>query len=281
MSIGYKNKTLAYGALLLALHVFIMVQLVSANIVSAYVGSAVFCPNNYVPDYDTEYELWLAEAECTYIRGLLANRYAIGCDYAFNDDCTVNVYCTVLSNLNNSGIIDEIVIFSKGHRGVPYYNWTPTSYNHYSLIDHDGYNLIDYAHIHPRTSAKNTFTFLWHCETALKYPSGIYAYGWYGMPYCWTHNNGLNAYDDTGNQVFLGSTNQSPGSPQFETEIIPDTYNYGNVAGSFWYFMNAGDTVGEALNDVCDMIYDEDFDQTDLHGWLLVLGNMNLGLPED
>ena len=292
MKFRVTSKNISIGVLLLSLVVFSTSQLISENIVSAYVGSAVFCPNHYIDGTDTYDELELAEDTCTYITGLLANRYATGCYYSYNDACTVSSYCSILSTHKNSPVIDEVGVFSKGHRGCQYWNATPPNWNHMSLLDHYGYNCNDTQHIYPNTSSENTFTFIWHCETALhyQYPYGD-SFGPYGMPFCWTHRPFMQQYDDYGTQVFLGWTNEVPddedypqpdgGSPQFEYEIVPDVYNYANVAGCFWYFMDNGDTVAEALDNLCDIIYDLDFDQTDLHEWLVVWGNMDLDLPED
>jgi len=108
------------------------------------------------------------------------------------------------------------------------------------------------------------------------------------MPYCWTHNSNLQAYSTGGDQVYLGWTNQVPdppypeqrgGSPQYTYEIVPDTYNYANVAGSFWYYMCEGDTVFQALTHLANDIYRTSFYQTDLYGWLYVWGNADLSLP--
>jgi hypothetical protein len=273
-------KTKTIGVLLLSLLVFSTASLISGNIVSAYVGSADFCPNYFWEGLDTEEELEVSEATCTYITSMLANRYATGCYYSYNDDCTVYRYCSILSTLNNSGIIDEIVVFSKGHRGLPY-NVSHGNTNHISLLDHDGDDLIDIEHIYDRTSSKNTFTFLWHCETAEKYETGDPPedeFGYYGMPYCWTHNEDLVCYGGSGDVVFLGWVDESP---QFLTEA-EDPYNYAHVAYYFWYYMCDGDTVEEALNNIAYYIFgDANYLASDLCDWLVVWGDKTMELPED
>lgn len=236
-------------------------------------------------DTETELELSLDVAE--YVTTTLANYNSpYGCYYSYEESCTVSSYKSVLSTLKNS--YDEAIVFSKGHRGVPYLSSSPPNSDHRSLLDHYGNNLIDYADIYSRTSSDNIVTFIWHCETSEEYPSTYnYSYGWCGMPYCWTHDNGMDEYDDTGSQVFLGWTNEVPGgdypweggSPQYEFEIVPDTYNYANVAGCFWYYMCNGYTVEEALDTLSLIIYGEHFDDTDLKDWLLVWGNWELELP--
>jgi hypothetical protein len=97
------------------------------------------------------------------------------------------------------------------------------------------------------------------------------------------------SYSNGGTQVFLGWTDKVPpppypeqrgGSPQYEWWIIPQTYNYANVASMFWYYMCNGNSVATALNNIALTIYGQNlFVQTELLGWLMVWGNTNLTLP--
>jgi len=191
------------------------------------------------------------------------------------------------------------VVFSKGHRGVPVSG-------HISLLDHNGYQMADNSFIYPRTSSKNTFTFMWHCETAVPYNSGGVNWDPYGqvvgMPYAWTHNNGMGKYGNTGNQVYIGwntaqfltlynRTSQQNynvtvmpgttlvGSPQYEWDI-DITYNFANVAGVIWSNLGDGKSVATALDDMSRLIYGEKFvENSVLKDWLIVWGNQGLGLP--
>lgn len=218
-----KKLITVISLLLIGLLSFSAMQMLSGNFVSAYVAPVVFCPNTWCPPPtgpDTEYEVWLSETTCGYIVSMLAGRYyPVGCYYSFNDDCTSDHYYELLDWTQY--YYDQVVVFSKGHRGVPY-----PGYSHLSLLDHDGYEVIDnnryFNTIYDYTSSeKNTFTFIWHCETALYYPGEGNVpeddYGYYGMPYCWTHNAYMNQYGETGSQVYLGWTDEVPDEPYPET----------------------------------------------------------------
>lgn len=67
---------------------------------------------------------------------MLFERYS-RCYFEFDALATVSMYKSVLSELNSN--YDQAVVFSKGHRGVPYGN-------HFSLLDHWEIGLIDYAY---------------------------------------------------------------------------------------------------------------------------------------
>jgi hypothetical protein len=260
-------------------------QIISENTASASVAAANFLPNYFIAGTDTNTEMTLSLATAQYITSVLTTyNYPNGCFHRYEDNCTVTGYCNVLQALTS--YFDESIVFSKGHRGMPYYPNT----NHTSLLDHNGDALIDHSHIYSRTSSENVFTFIWHCETAEKYQYGVIPYdviGYYSMPYCWTHNLYLGYYGNSGNQVFLGWNNNVPdppypeqrgGSPQYE---YPINYydDYSDVAELFWYYMCDGDTVIQALDNLCDDIFDDDFDDTYLKDWLVVWGNKYLELP--
>jgi len=131
-------------------------------------------------------------------------------------------------------------------------------------------------HIFPRTSYKNTYTFIWHCQTAQNYPSQQDQWGWYGMPYCWTHNNGMYTYGTTGSQVYIGWYGESP---QFETTAM-GVWNFAHVAYYFWWAACNGRTVQGAFNYIATTIYGQAyFSQTPLNYWLVALGNTGMYLP--
>jgi len=238
------------------------------------IGSAVFCPN-YLTYLDSEYEHWLSSTVCSWLSLWLAARYQSGCMYYYEEYCTVDEIRISLSQLKSSFI--DAVVFSKGHRGTPYY----PNYNHKSLLDHYGGHLIDYEDIYPRTSYENTFTFLWHCETADKdtYPLGWDEYGYYPMPYCWTHAEDMPEYGNTGAQVYIG---WHGGSPQFNSTTNSSPWDFAQVAYLFWYKMCDDYTVTQTLGYIANEVYNEDgFDSTQLYNWLVVYGNMDVGLPYD
>lgn len=264
-----------------------MSSLLSANFASASVGAANFLPNNYQSTVDSHEELALAEDVAEYITGILENKYPNNAYHSYGDSCIVSSYTSILSTLKNS--YDQAVVFSKGHRGYQYYDANPRNVNHISLLDNDTNHVYDNTHIFNNTSTDNIVTFIWHCETALNYTTGTIpqdSYGPYGQPYCWTHNQYMSQYGTTGSQVFLGWNNNVPdedypsagGSPQYDYPIDAN-FNYANVAGSFWYYASNSNTVIQALNSLCDDIYNADFDYTDLHNWLIIWGNEELYLP--
>lgn len=255
----------------------------------ASTGAANFLPNCYIPDPlgpDTENEVNISVGTFNAINTLLDGYYA---NFYSSYNTTYNGYTSLLSTLETYH--DSRVVFRKGHRGKPYW---PNA-NHHGLISNEDYTVsVPDDVIYNYTSSANIVTFIWHCETSLNYPEGISGdgIGPYGMPYCWTHNDDMHEYDDSGTQVFLGWTNEVPepeypappypepdgGSPQYEYNITA-TYNYAFVAYYFWYFMCEDYSVGDSLDSLCDIIYDEDFVATDLNGWLKVWGNMDLDLP--
>jgi hypothetical protein len=264
-------------AICVLLLVVLLVCSVAQTVAAIRVGSAVFCPNAFYDPPDTAYEVQLSNAYCHAIKSMLTDKYQ---DYCYEEiDVTVSTYTSRLQALKYS--CDRIVIFSKGHRGLPYYPNT----NHISLIDHNYANVIDYSHIYPyTTSSQNVFTFIWHCETSEKYPTYFDQYGYFGMPYCWTHNNNMQNYSTTGSQVFLGWVNESP---QFETPINAQ-YKWAQVAFWFWYNTCHGDNVLWALNHLASRIWGVPyFTDTELvyetgdHGPLLVWGNTLMYLPSE
>lgn len=255
----------------------------SISVVSANdVGPAVFLPNNFQPGNDTEPEIELASDTCTYIVGMLANEYGL-CYFCFDDYCTVYNYGWLLYCIRDD--YDQQVVFSKGHRGVPYCDLPPPYNNtdHFSLLAHNGDDIID-DYIYDVTSSENAVTFIWHCQTAQHYTYGSIPYdyyGYYGMPYCWSHNEYMYPWGVSGNQVFLGWVGQSP---QFETQAN-GAYNHAHVAYLFWNYMCNGAIVRDALDDLCDDIWGTTFLQSPLSdatptGYnLTVYGNRDLPLP--
>lgn len=154
---------------------------------------------------------------------------------------------------------------------------------HISLMDHDGNDIIDNYYgndIFDETSTENVFTFIWHCQTAQYYSKPIVTDEnghYHGMPFCWTHNDDMNCWDDSGDQVYLGWVE---GSPQFEYPAA-GSWNYAHFAYYFWYYMCNGDTTEEALNNVCQTIFGVQYlsDYCPVKDWLIVWGDRTQTLP--
>ena len=73
----------------------------------------------------------------------------------------------------------------------------------------------------------------------MAYPSSQDSYGWYGMPYDFTHNNGMNLDGYGGSNlsgwyVFLGFINYSP---EYLTGTGYQSYNYGNFVTYFYMYL--------------------------------------------
>ena len=254
--------------------------LIFANTASASVGAATFLPNNIQIGTDTPREIDLSTDTSNYISNMLSVRYPY--HVIEKTDATVYSYNTFLTLMQNN--YDEIVVFSKGHRGMPYLNYNPASSNHYSLIDYYGDDVVDATNIYQKTSSKNVFTFIWHCETANKYPgNGIPPndyWGYYSMPYCWTHNANMQQYGTSGDQVYLGWNNNVPGnnypqprggSPQYEW-TYSSNYWYAHVSYLFWNYLCQGYTTKQALDMVAYQIHGSGytFDDTVLKNWLII-----------
>jgi len=73
---------------------------------------------------------------------------------------------------------------------------------------------------------------MWHCQTALDYPGN-------GLPYRFTHDNGMGYYGGNGNQVYLGWTDQynSYEKTFFDQTIVDDyitIFESGDLNISCW-----------------------------------------------
>jgi hypothetical protein len=284
--IKMKKTRIAICALLL---LCLLVCSTTQQVLAINVGSGIFCPNTYIPPplgFDTPNEIALSTATCYSIKDLLSTEYQGGAYLVIN--CSTNGYKSILLMLKN--YFDKAVVFSKGHRGQSGTTWytNPKSTNHFSLMEHnpDGVGLIDYSNDYPdvwdcTSESKNTFTFIWHCMTAEKYPEGITPdyYGPYGMPYCWTHNDDpMNKYSDTGSTVYLGWVGQSY---QFET-TVRGAFDYADYAHHFWLFMCMGYTVEQTLNGLAYYItWQYPFVTSDLYDKLVVWGNWKMPLPSE
>lgn len=274
-----KTRIAIYISLLLCFAVFSIEQSISKSVVSATTGQAVFCPNNFQPGLDTQNEISLSTATCTWIASLLASRSTYGCYLEI--DTTVSEYISVLDTLNTW--FNPEIVFSKGHNPP----WSQGA-DHYYLVDHNGAQVRDSIEIWPHTSEKFQFVFLWHCATAESYPSNYDEDGWQGHAMCWTHDNTMVpfSYPWYGEKVFIGwdaGYDMEHKSPQFEAQAI-GVWNYAHVAYLFWYAMVDLDcSVYEALNYVTNQVWNIDFfgsslcSGTDDYGGLVVYGNFYFG----
>jgi len=150
------------STVLISLILLSTLSILSANLVSATVGVANFLPGTYIPDEDdgpdTPEEVTLSQSTYNYITSAMYNKYPG--DVAFAVNFTYSTYLSTLSTLQS--YYDDIIVFSKGHRGYP--AWPAT--NHISLLDYNRVGLPDDAgyynntDIYSVTSSKNLITFI-------------------------------------------------------------------------------------------------------------------------
>jgi hypothetical protein len=283
--------------LLMSTMILSSTHLFFGNSASAATGAANFLPNYSVSGLDTANETAISISTFQYVTSVLNSRYS-NCVF-YDLDTTKNSFNSKLGMVQS--YYDKVVVFSKGHRGVP-------APGHVSLVDKSGLTqnqITDYYDIYLKTSAsKNVFTFIWHCETAYPYvPNGVNwdSVGVKGMPYAWTQNVGMAKYGNAGSQVYLGWNHRIYvqvynyetmhyehamvmggyliGSPQYEWGITPK-YNYANVAGLIWSNLGGGNSTSTSLDNTSKLIYGKPFaTNNDLYDWLIVWGNGNMGLP--
>jgi predicted nucleic acid-binding Zn finger protein len=130
-----KTRIAVFALLLLGLLVCSIAQSVSA----ITVGSAVFCPNNFCPGTDTYDEIIIASNYCYDIYWMLVGKYQDNCYEAVN--CYKYDYTTILQTLKST--CNKVVVFSKGHRGLPFCGPPYYNTNHMSLIDKNGDDVYD------------------------------------------------------------------------------------------------------------------------------------------
>lgn len=186
---------------------------------------------------------------------------------------------------------DYTAVFFKGHGQN---TWCGTNL-HYYLMDNDGDHITDYLIWGNTSQSEHDFVFLWACKTA--HERGYWCNGCgkpYGMAYSWLWDSyqSPDGYDnpDSDDEVFLG---WYMGSPGFTNSTGYSSYDYGNFAEKFYYYLlhdeqsvkealdsASDDTLGE--NSFNDALIHADNDGIDVHGyttWLYVYGNGNKGLP--
>jgi hypothetical protein len=150
----------------------------------------------------------------------------------------------------------------------------------------NGVTVWDYE-IYNRTSSKNVHTFIWACDSGIMPSSGPNpdSYGCRGLPAAFTHNINISMGGSLGSQVYLGWTNNVPpnnpapgGAPQYEW-MINYYYNYAQVAALYYYYVGQGYSTSATLNAISNIIYGTSYQNSPLANWLVLYGNMNLGLP--
>jgi hypothetical protein len=214
-------------------------------------AATVYAPNFWVNDYDYRNELGYT-SDCVYNIFSLFNSYGLNYNYISNiQNSTATAYNYASITQYSESYYTNVAVFSKGHC-VP---WGSYGY-HRQLKDWNGNNLTDsgtqtapnYA-IYPNTQGRTHFVFLWHCGTAMYYPSWQDSYGWVGFPYCWTRDNNMatDGYDSySGSHVFLGYWYYSH---QFLDSTNYLSYDYGYYCVQvFTYLLQYGGTVSAALD---------------------------------
>ncbi|MEM2098740.1 MAG: hypothetical protein QXU99_03195 [Candidatus Bathyarchaeia archaeon] len=261
---------------------------VSAQYPEEY-GSAVFCPNNFVEGLDTDSEVYTSSWTCAYVHWLLCDYYSYYHSSSFwhelyiGDNRTNPVdpedYSYVLSFLQQW--CDKVVFFSKGHC-TPWGSIGRHRQLLCSLSDEgNNYQAKDSIHIFPYTDQyKCRFAFIWHCGTINSHsPPWLDQDGPVSMPLAFTHNVGMARNGNSGSCIFLGF---SWASPQFTSKISyqnPDkNWWYCHFAYLFFENLSYGDSVWEAINDVCYSIYGCYYQNSPIYDSLWVLGNRDMTL---
>ena len=284
-----KLQTAKNSALLLvSLLIFCVIgSMLTENAKADEYGWAIVNPNNYVDGVDSVNEIYYTDTIFNYIAMDLNSYYYSNYQYWYSGSEQYPVhpsdYCYLLETLQD--YCDKVTFFTKGH-------CTPWGYNgnHRQLLctlssgdPPNDEQAKDSIHIWPHTGYfKNRFSFIWHCGTAEMYPlSPPYQDidGPIGMPFCFTHNVGMDYYGDSGDYVYLGWI---WASPQFDC-TIPYQYQQGyyywfHFAYFFFNWMTYGASVMSTLQDLSWEIYNTYFENSPLYDYLVVWGNGDMTL---
>jgi hypothetical protein len=286
-----KLKVSITGALLVLTIIVISVGSIGINVVSAYQGAAVACPNKYIHDqwpWDTPDEIEFSTHCCYYIYSYLDEHYDPGpVAIRYGDPIwytqppvTAQTYMDGLDYLEANA--DAATIVSKGHG-------TPWGYGgiYRKLLCTYGDAARDSIEIYPHTGQqpgqfKCRFNFIWHCGSANTYP---YYPPWPpdgppGLPFAFTHNVGMDKYgdyDNSGSRVFVG---WNWVSPQF-FNVIPDhaPWQWGQLAVAIFNYMHYDElSLRDTLENLSLDIYGTYFVDSPLYNDLIVWGNMDMTL---
>jgi hypothetical protein len=100
------------------------------------------------------------------------------------------------------------------------------------------------------------------------------------MPFCFTHNMGMDYYGNSGSYVYLGWSWTSPQFDSFIPDQIQGTVWWFHFAYYFFYILaqNPYYSVMDALNALSNWIWGCSFEQSPCYGSLVVWGNGNMNL---
>ena len=224
--------------LIISLLTLSIATLTSIQAASASNAGLIFTPNYHVDGTDPPGEESYSDSVANMIMYYF-NYYGQNYNYLYNcqdSSATRSQYMSSLNYAQNNYY--NTVFYSKGHE------WTWGNSNHYGLCPSDyntNGNLLvrDSYDINPNTNlGKDRFVILWHCGTAMAYPSSSDNYGSYGMTYDFTHNNAMSTDGygnaDSGVYVFLGFIWYSP---EYLTGTGYQSYNYGNFVTYFYMYL--------------------------------------------
>ena len=277
--------------ILISLLIPSVAAIASIQAVSASNAALLFTPN-YIsgdPPGEASYSDSVANMVYYYF-------YTYGSNYGYSYNCedssaTVSNYMSTLSYAQNN--FYNSVVYSKGHE-VPYGDG-----NHYAILDHTGTYLDDYPNIYQSTGASDRFIFLWHCGTAMSYPTWWDTWnggGYPGMAFDFTHNNGMHTdgygSPDSGVYAYLGFIYYSQ---EYLTGTGYNNHNYGDFVTIFYqYLLQYHYSVNSALDAAAILtLGSTSFGSSQLHNpgiyttgqcgsyysKLVVYGDGNLGIP--
>jgi hypothetical protein len=245
------------------------------NNAEATKAATLYSPNYWVTGYDYDNELDYTTQVLQTIQwwfSINGNNYGVNYNNVTYTDNTLKAnYISNTQYVENN--YDQYAVFSKGHIAPWANSGSGTAGTYYSLADNAGTLVKDSQDIYPLTTGKSKCTWIYHCGTAMSYPSTYSStYGWSGMPMAWTHNNAMNymsGYTSTsGNHVYVGFAN-------FSHQFLDPAYrnsDYGYFVERTWmyltyYRLSMSDALDEASYDTWNVNY---YSQTPLYNGELI-----------
>jgi hypothetical protein len=239
--------------MLISLLIVTVAAVTSLQAVRGSNAALMFTPNYHVNNVDQPGEETYSNSVANMITYYFEN---YGSNYGFIYNCedssaTQSQYESSLNYAQSKYY--NTVVYSKGHE------WTwGGDLNHYELVANnyiqqgDQNGVRDSQNVYPNTGSSDRFVFLWHCGTAMSYPSwqSTDGLGWTGMPYDFTHDNSMSfngyASPDNGVYVFNGFWQASP---EYQDLTNYGTNNYGSFVTIFYqYLLQYHFSVNAALN---------------------------------